>query len=121
MPGWKVAEAGNVPHCGFPARAASGSSLAAVIVLVCAGPDCVTCHRDGGQLEHELKCTMPLAEITGLRSGSLYRFRVQAFNEVLLQSTERSFTQQQSCTAMSPLSLKVCEYFILAVQLCCMM
>ena len=39
-------------------------------------------HRDGGQLEHELKCTMPLAEITGLRSGCLYRFRVQAFNEV---------------------------------------
>ena len=53
-------------------------------------------HRDGGQLEHELKCTMPLAEITGLRSGCLYRFRVQAFNEVaeppILQHLLHTFT-----------------------------
>ena len=33
-------------------------------------------------MEHELKCSMPLAEVTGLRSGCTYRFRVQAFNEV---------------------------------------
>lgn len=63
-------------------------------------------HRDGGQLEHELKCTMPLAEITGLRSGSLYRFRVQAFNEVLVQSTASRFTQQESCSAISISSLR---------------
>ncbi len=42
--------------------------------------------RDGGLLEHELKCTMPLAEVTGLRSGCLYKFRVQAFNEVFLHT-----------------------------------
>ena len=41
--------------------------------------------RDGGPLEHELKTPMPLAEVNDLRSGRMYRFRVQAFNEVCRQ------------------------------------
>ena len=54
-------------------------------------------------MEHELKCSMPLAEVTGLRSGCTYRFRVQAFNEVgLLTSSYCSHMQTLRCQLKLP-------------------
>lgn len=58
-------------------------------------------------MEHELKCNMPLAEVTGLRSGCMYKFRVQAFNEVGNVLFSRSYCihathTNSSCYAMLP-------------------
>ena len=60
--------------------------------------------RDGGLLEHELKTAMPLAEITGLRSGCLYRFRVQAFNEVGLLTVPCTHAVHNALSVAVPMS-----------------
>jgi hypothetical protein len=72
-------------------------------------------------MEHEVKCSMPLAEVTGLRSGCTYRFRVQAFNEVGLLTS--SYCSHMAEAKMSAEATLAWDAYLLAtgMAMCCML